>query len=1363
MNINLNKIDLKYNRNVLHYICMRNSKKNEINFHKFEKYLNLDVSLTQKDILGRNPLFYLFLDKENKIKENEDPISSLSYLLDSYENKINLNKRNKNKNDILDLNITDILGNSLIFYAVLSNASFCVSYLLSKGANIKGIKNKENNNIFSYALLGNSSSIQELYNEVNDIKVFEDKLYKINKEPIETIINNTIKDKNEKINDKNKIKQNSYCAEELFNINYNKNIKNPEKEVDNNLEKLYQENDEGAELISNSYNSDSYDEDNDYGNDEESEGSFDFKEQSESKDEKSNDNSNDMDVDNEDDDMEEDSSNNEEDDDENNESENNSESDNVSKKLAKVSDIYSFNYSPKLKKIISKYIPKNLGDNNSHYENNYIPTEKYKTIIKNYPDINSVKYKLSISEDKSKSKNEQEKNENKIISDSLFKYCIENNSQNIIYYILNKGYDEFHAISDALSSGKYDFALILLERFSSISLNKLKMKNEKGQNLLHILCNKKYKKEDGTTKNDIIIKKILEILIDKVKLKKNELDNDMHSPLYYIVQNSNLFILPYLYEDFSNKDENKLFIQKDKNNITPLFLLEEKLFDDSLSEEFINFILIIIYKIVFETKTAYLKSISKYILKNFNEKDLENITDDKIDEHIPNGIKVFYIFKIIIEHKICDINSDIDDKGNNIFLKCAIKNKYALFNKLMECARKYKTKIDYNKVNKEGKSLIHYIINPHTLYSYQNIIFLKDAIKSGFNINIKDKNGLTPLDYAKKYNYENMINILIKNNAIQSKQKIENFMEIEEEENNNLNDINYDYKKISEKYYKEKIEPFIIITKPKQDQSKALVTKNCELIVQNYSVYKDNNGNLYNVNLSKVDIKKNLYNKYVYYQIQLLVNEKRNIYNLITRWGQYGEEGQYQNTPFTDINEAIKEFNKIFYSKTKNNWEIIKDNFDAYEKKIKKYELVKLTDKKPEINNIIDYFNDELKNINIKITKDRLNPNTKEFILYLIQKSFSEKIGRYNSYDDDEDDDDNNKCRKFNVLYFSKESLNKGLNILSQLAELNDKLNDLEEKIKNEKISEKILENENSSYNRNKREFHEVSQQILNLSNEFYEIIPFDNYRYNSITPINRPNIIKEEMNRILSYTYIEDTLQLFLSSLYYTHKIDPINYIYKSLNKKIIPLNLDITSKNNKDKTIVKILLDYIRLYKKSRKTITNIFEIEDNNKNELGNDYKKRILLFHGTKAENVLGILSKGLIIAPIEAESSGNRYGSGIYLSDQFNKALDYCSGDKKYVLVVDTFLDKPFKIGKNNKFKGIKNLKKNKYNCLINNTRVHITEERIYLINGTSVPTSIVQEKNDGGHYYDYDYDYDSEYVIYDSKFVNVKYIIELED
>ena len=237
--------------------------------------------------------------------------------------------------------------------------------------------------------------------------------------------------------------------------------------------------------------------------------------------------------------------------------------------------------------------------------------------------------------------------------------------------------------------------------------------------------------------------------------------------------------------------------------------------------------------------------------------------------------------------------------------------------------------------------------------------------------------------------------------------------------------------------------------------------------------------------------------------------------------------------------------------------------------------------------------------------------------------------------------------------------------------------------------------------------------------------------------------------------------MKIFLSSLYYCNKIDPISYIYKSINKKIIPLNLDLNDKNNKDKYMVKILLNYIRLYKSSRKVITNIFEIIDSNKNELGNDINKRILLFHGTKAENVLGILNKGLLIAPIEAESSGNKYGNGIYLSDNFYKSLDYCSGNKLYVLVVDTYLDNVFKISEKNLFKDVKTLKKNKFNCLINDTKVHITEDRIYFVNGTSVPISLTKEetKKNNNNYY---YDYKSEYVIYDSKLVNVKYIIELE-
>ena len=90
-------------------------------------------------------------------------------------------------------------------------------------------------------------------------------------------------------------------------------------------------------------------------------------------------------------------------------------------------------------------------------------------------------------------------------------------------------------------------------------------------------------------------------------------------------------------------------------------------------------------------------------------------------------------------------------------------------------------------------------------------------------------------------------------------------------------------------------------------------------------------------------------------------------------------------------------------------------------------------------------------------------------------------------------------------------------------------------------------------------------------------------------------------------------------------------------------------------------------------------------------------------------------------------------------------------------MVDTLLDKAYKIDKNKSFTNVKDLKKKGYNCLINNSRRHISfENKVYLNNGIIVPTKMIEEE----YKYNYDYDSDSEYVIYDPKLVNIKYIIE---
>lgn len=51
--------------------------------------------------------------------------------------------------------------------------------------------------------------------------------------------------------------------------------------------------------------------------------------------------------------------------------------------------------------------------------------------------------------------------------------------------------------------------------------------------------------------------------------------------------------------------------------------------------------------------------------------------------------------------------------------------------------------------------------------------------------------------------------------------------------------------------------------------------------------------------------------------------------------------------------------------------------------------------------------------------------------------------------------------------------------------------------------------------------------------------------------------------------------------------------------------------------------------------------------------------MLLWHGSRVSNFVGILSQGLRIAPPEAPVSGYLFGKGIYLADMAEKSINYC--------------------------------------------------------------------------------------------------------
>jgi len=76
---------------------------------------------------------------------------------------------------------------------------------------------------------------------------------------------------------------------------------------------------------------------------------------------------------------------------------------------------------------------------------------------------------------------------------------------------------------------------------------------------------------------------------------------------------------------------------------------------------------------------------------------------------------------------------------------------------------------------------------------------------------------------------------------------------------------------------------------------------------------------------------------------------------------------------------------------------------------------------------------------------------------------------------------------------------------------------------------------------------------------------------------------------------------------------------------------------------------------------SILNVYKIDrEGEYDRYTKDIDNKILLWHGSRLANFVGILSQGLRIAPPEAPASGYRFGKGIYLADMFSKSHGYCA-------------------------------------------------------------------------------------------------------
>ncbi|VDM33242.1 unnamed protein product [Hydatigera taeniaeformis] len=145
---------------------------------------------------------------------------------------------------------------------------------------------------------------------------------------------------------------------------------------------------------------------------------------------------------------------------------------------------------------------------------------------------------------------------------------------------------------------------------------------------------------------------------------------------------------------------------------------------------------------------------------------------------------------------------------------------------------------------------------------------------------------------------------------------------------------------------------------------------------------------------------------------------------------------------------------------------------------------------------------------------------------------------------------------------------------------------------------------------------------------------------------ISTPEALRTELDLLKALEDIEAAFSIIKKETK-TSNVHPADRNYVNLNCKIRPVAVG-------DK-MDKIIRNYVQLthdpkYSYDKFEISQIFELEKSGEVESFCDYGTRRLLFHGSRLTNWMGILGRGLKIAPPEAPCTGYSFGKGVYFAD-----------------------------------------------------------------------------------------------------------------
>ncbi|CAD8047889.1 unnamed protein product [Paramecium primaurelia] len=884
---------------------------------------------------------------------------------------------------------------------------------------------------------------------------------------------------------------------------------------------------------------------------------------------------------------------------------------------------------------------------------------------------------------------------------SYFSQAIKFGWQGVAYLLISDGYEFVKAIQDAINANQFQLVLTLLMKVKNI--RDVQRLDEKGQNLYHLFA-----KFSSNVKSDLKLEIIEEF--ETKEISPYLQDSLLKTPLHYAAENQDQFLINYFLQ---TKKCDPNIMDSTQNN--PFTILLQKNYNSNF-KIFINNGLKIDVQFQLISTGQYMKPFM--FLVNYHK--IINID----------------VLKTFINYGV-DINEQ-NEEGKTIITMVIQNNNIKLLQFILEQPT---FKSEYHAKDKDGKSPIHHVVLPLEFGSYENLEMLKLLIPL-FDYNTQDNKGLTPLDYALIFDAQVMKEELLSLNAHHTRSLRQQRMPTSIISTALWPDQELDYEEDAQQYQgimNMQLEPEI--------DNKQIVDKQAHITKGDLIVYEDPEYGLFQCLMSKVDIVNKNFHKNIFYKMQILLDRNRNNYILFTKWGQIGEVGQFQMTPFENLETTIKEYCKIFSSKTGgNNWKLIKRGEIEFEKKPEKYQLMQLS------NNVS--YKTFLQPFDLSdkspYPKCQLHQSIQSVIEQFSQvKLYQQELQNYH----------------FDTSFVPLEKLNKNIILKAKeyLLELKEIVKELTEYMQ---LTDRDL-----------KKLQQYYSEINEKSARYYEIIPQTQMRQNVLPLLENDDIINQQLQLVEVLINIELSVKILLGAHFKSNIIHPLTYCFNALNIKMLTLT--------KEDLEYKMIQTYMG--KTQSLKISNIFAIERKGEAKKFEQFNNapRILLWHGSKISNFISLMALGLKIAPAWAVNTGALYGKGIYFADQFSKSYNYTNDNTirsnyrnnnqqcqnlqkyRYLLLCEVSCQNQVDIYQYQD-QDISNYYKPEITLRVVGSQGPDTMSQIKLPNGCVVPIgNIVSQpfpehlKEKLGHSHGFK-TAQTEYIIYDENRVRIRYLVQIQ-